>query len=411
MKLPISSSPVQTRQTKEQFAKPGAYLDYELGKAVQELPPLYTRLIAGSLSLAVFGAIAWAVLNKVPDVAVATGKVLAGEQEVQPVRSLSSGTIKYINEAKVREGQQVQKGEILIALDSTAPQVDIETLENQTQLKRQNLQRATKAADESHKANMRKAQIEYDRLKANVDFTTIIERKECPFFASVYKELPGAYREKCRDAQNQLNNAKKSFEAQKQEIKKINEDFKTGALSERSKLEEELRASEGGLKQANNQLQNQNITAPITGDLYNIKVNLSQGTVQSGEELFSINPVGAMLREPVIEVNLPAQYQGFVNRGMRAKVKIDTFPYQQFGTVDGIVIYISPNAVSRDNSGKQVFPTRIRLKKLSLKVGQENKSITAGMPVTGEIVMREKSVLSLLLDPIARQVDDVFSKK
>ena len=76
-----------------------------------------------------------------------------------------------------------------------------------------------------------------------------------------------------------------------------------------------------------------------------------------------------------------------------------------------MAIYISPNAVSRDNSGKQVFPTRIKLKTNLLRVGEGYKTITSGMPVTGEIVMREKTVLRLLLDPITRRVDDVFSKK
>jgi len=188
MKLPTASSPVQTRQTKQQFAKPDGYLDYELGKAVQELPPFYTRLVAGSLSLVVFGAIAWAALSKVDEVAVAPGKVLPpGEQEEQPVRSLSSGTIKYINEVKLREGQQVRKGEILIALDSNAPQVDLETLENQAHLMRQDLQRATKAAEESHKADQKKAQ-KYERLGNNLQFARLKERKECPFFPGVYQE-------------------------------------------------------------------------------------------------------------------------------------------------------------------------------------------------------------------------------
>ena len=158
-------------------------------------------------------------------------------------------------------------------------------------------------------------------------------------------------------------------------------------------------------------MQNQNIIAPIAGIVYNIKVNPSQGTVQSGEELLSIAPVGKVGEQPVLEVDLPAQYQGFVNEGMRAKVKIDNFSYQEFGTVDGTVIYISPNAVSRDNSGKQVFPTRIKLKTNLFTVGKKHKKITSGMPVTGEIVMREKTVFRLLLDPITRRVDEVFSKK
>ena len=43
MKRFLAASPAQARQTKQEFANPDAYLDYELGKVVQELPPLYTR--------------------------------------------------------------------------------------------------------------------------------------------------------------------------------------------------------------------------------------------------------------------------------------------------------------------------------------------------------------------------------
>ena len=47
MKPSLDASPAQARQTKEEFADPEAYVDYEseLAKAVQELPPLYTRLV------------------------------------------------------------------------------------------------------------------------------------------------------------------------------------------------------------------------------------------------------------------------------------------------------------------------------------------------------------------------------
>lgn len=67
--------------------------------------------------------------------------------------------------------------------------------------------------------------------------------------------------------------------------------------------------------------------------------------------------------------------------------------------------------VSNNNSDRQVFLTRIQLKKFVLPVRGEYQLITPGMSATGEIVMREKSVLSLLLDPITRQVDEVFSVK
>jgi HlyD family secretion protein len=397
MKRFLAASPAQARQTRQEFANPDAYLDYELSKAVQELPPIFTRLVGVTLSLAVFGAIAWAAFYKVDDVAEAPGKVLpAGEQEVQPVRSLSSGKIKDI---KVREGQQVQKGEILIALDSNASQVDIETLKKQAQL----LSNAKKAAEQSHKADMNKAQIEYSGLGKNVKFAKLKERKDCPpYLPGVLQDFPALYSEKCKDAQNQLNNAKRFFDAQKQEIEKLKQQYNL----EDSKREQELNSVNGSLKQAQIQLQNQNIIAPINGIVYEVKVSPSQVTVQPGEKLFSIAPVGRLDEQPVLAVDLPSQYRGFVKEGMRAKVKIDTFPYQEFGTIDGIVTDINPY-ISRDNSGKQVFPTRIKLKTNLLR----GRMITPGMLVTGEIVLREKSVLSLLLDPITRQVDDVFSRK
>ncbi len=396
MKHLESATPAQTRQTREEFANPDAYLDYELAQAVKKLPPLYTRLVGVTLSLAVFGAIAWAAFYKVDEVAVAPGKVLpAGGQEVQPVQSLSSGKIKDI---KVRQGQQVQKGEILIVLDSNASQVDIETLKKQAQ----SLSKANKAAEQRHKADMKKAQDEYTRLGKILEHAKLIERKECPFFASVYQELPGAYREKCKEAQFQRINSEKLQEAQKQEIEKLKQQYNF----EDSMREPELNSVKGNLKKAQIQLQNQNIIAPIDGTVFDVKVSLSQGTVQPGEKLFSITPIGRLDEQPVLEVDLPSQYRGFVEEGMKAKVKIDTFPYQEFGTIDGTVIDIWPN-ISRDNSGKQVFPTTIKLKTNLLR----GRRITPGMLVTGEIVLREKTILSLLLDPITRQVDDVFSRK
>ncbi len=66
---PNAANPAQSRQIKQRLAQPEESLSYELGKAVQELPPLYTRLLAGGISMLVFGAITWAYFSKVDEVA------------------------------------------------------------------------------------------------------------------------------------------------------------------------------------------------------------------------------------------------------------------------------------------------------------------------------------------------------
>lgn len=84
MKSSLVPSPTQARQTKERLSHPEDYLSFELGKAVQELPPLYTRLLAGTLSLVVFGALGWAHFSKIDEVAVAQGKLIPSMQ-VRPI--------------------------------------------------------------------------------------------------------------------------------------------------------------------------------------------------------------------------------------------------------------------------------------------------------------------------------------
>lgn len=401
MKLPLSSSSVQSRQTREQFANPDTYLDYELGKAVQELPPLYTRLVGIILSTAVFGAIAWAALSKVDDVAQAHGKLIPGE-EVQPVRSLSSGKIKFINETRVKEGQQVQKGDRLVELDSESSLADIERLNNQAILIRQDIQRVSKAGDESQKARINEAEIELSGLRKQLIFS---KSK-----ANRLRSIIGAItRIEVENAQQEVRDLEIKIAAQQQKIQQLRQNYNTGLLSEISKRREELQSVERQLEQAKNQRKNQIITAPISGRVYNIKIHQGQAIVQSGEELLSILPEG---KEPLLEVDLPNQYKAFVHEKMKAKVKIDSLNYQEFGIIDGEVIYVSPNAVVKDkDSGKAVYSTRIRLNPVMLKKRGLDKQLAAGMTAEGDIVMRQKSVLSLLLEPVTRKFDDVFSRK
>src|SRR5579883_1808422 len=114
MKVSISSTPAQSRQIKQQLANPEESLTYELGKAVQELPPLYTRLLAGGISALVFGTIIWAQLSKIDEVAIAQGQLIPST-EVRPIRS---GSVGSIQEIKVKEGDQIHKGQVLVAMDS-----------------------------------------------------------------------------------------------------------------------------------------------------------------------------------------------------------------------------------------------------------------------------------------------------
>ena len=129
--------------------------------------------------------------------------------------------------------------------------------------------------------------------------------------------------------------------------------------------------------------------------------------MQPGEELLSIV---SPKNELVLEAKVLNRDIGFIKEGMDVKVKMSTFPFQEFGTVDGKVIKISPNAVNDEQLGS-VFLARIKLTQHSMKVRGKKSNITPGMPASAEIVTRQKSILMFFVEPIISRFDEAVSAR
>lgn len=496
MKTSLASSPAQARQTKQQFARSEDYLSYELGKAVQELPPLYTRLLSGSISLLVFGAITWANFSKVDEVAVAPGELIASSQ-VRPVRSLGEGTIKAI---KVKEGDRVQKGDVLVERDSDLPQAQVDRLAKSARLIQEDLRRleaertgaaatgtnlqdqlltsrfkdfearrnAAIAEANRQLAVMNEAKVRVSRLQENLinARTSVVNAKTNLVNAqSIFGKAKGLLanaekreqglrsliadgavprldyieaqngviqaqagvttsedgitnaQNKVTEAQDKVTSIEKEIAAQAQQVQqaeqayqgardqaaRVGSERQSEILTQINKRNEEQATVEGELVQARKQQQQNVITAPVAGTIYSVKA--TRGPVQAGEELLSILPQG---EELLLEVKVLNRDIGFIREGMRAKVKLATFPFQEFGTINGEVVKVSPNATTDKDLGL-VFPTRIKLDKHSINVRGQEVKLTPGMSASGEIVTRQKSVLTFLIEPVTRRFSEAFS--
>ena len=496
MKYSLAANAAQARQTKQQFAKPEDQLSYEVGKAVQELPPLYTRVLAGTLSLIVFGAIAWANFSEIDEVAVAPGELIASTQ-VRPVTSLGGG---YIVDVKVEEGDHVTKDQVLIQRDTDLKQTDVTRLAQSAKLITEDLQRleaerigttitGTKLQDELLESrlsdyqarqevaeseanrqlaviaqikerqqrlqeNLVNAQTSFENAQANVanaesvvvevdkniaiaqereeNLSTLIAPGALPRidYLEAQERLNRAKTEMTRakdevinannrvtESQDRIASLKREIAAQDQEIRQAEQAYQgirqqaqrlkserqSEILTQIKQRQEELTNINGQLEQARKQQAGETIKAPVTGTIYKIKA--TQGPVQGGEELLSILPAG---EEILLEVKVLNRDIGFIRPGMTAKVKMATFPFQEFGTVEGKVVQISPNAVVDQEMGL-VFPTRIQLNQHSVNVRGEEVAFTPGMSANGEIVTRQKSILTFIIEPVTRRFSEAFS--
>jgi HlyD family secretion protein len=201
----------------------------------------------------------------------------------------------------------------------------------------------------------------------------------------------------------QIQQAQQAYKGAQNQAKRLGSERQSEILTQLNKRQEELTTVEGQLQEARKQRERETIKAPVAGKIYSIKA--TKGPVQSGEELLSILPEGEDL---LLEVKVLNRDIGFIRQGMKAKVKMATFPFQEFGTIDGEVVQVSPNAIVDKDMGL-VFPTRIKLSKHEIQVRGKEVDLTPGMSATGEIVTRKKSILTFIIEPVTRRFGQAFS--
>jgi hemolysin D len=191
------------------------------------------------------------------------------------------------------------------------------------------------------------------------------------------------------------------------------------------KLAEALRKADhlrGELVKASTKHERTKLSAPIGGTVQQLAVTTLGQVVSPGQTLMTIVPFDAPIE---IEALIQNQDIGFVEPGQSAVVKIESFPFTRYGTVDGTVAYVSrdavddreANALSDPKSGSKplgsstsltdvskgqnlVFPATIALAKNSILVDGKEIPLSPGMSVTVEVLTGKRRALDYLLSPL-----------
>jgi HlyD family secretion protein len=138
----------------------------------------------------------------------------------------------------------------------------------------------------------------------------------------------------------------------------------------------------------------------------------SVGSVlQSGDQFITLVPTNAPLE---VEANIVGRDGGFVQAGVPVAVKFDTFPFSQYGLAHGMVRTVSadsftgqdePKARSgsvpvKSDSTEPFYRSRITIDDVRLHAVPAGFRIAPGMPVTADIMIGKRTVLTYLLGRI-----------
>jgi hemolysin D len=99
---------------------------------------------------------------------------------------------------------------------------------------------------------------------------------------------------------------------------------------------------------------------------------------------------------------------GFVREGMKVDVRIDSFPFSEFGDIKGELVEIASDALPPEQTRPYYsFPAKIRLKSQSLSVNNRKLPLQSGMSISGNIKLRERTVMSIFTDLFTQQIDNL----
>lgn len=175
-------------------------------------------------------------------------------------------------------------------------------------------------------------------------------------------------------------------------IAEIDSQF-TKALVDNTKRLAEI---EGQIQQAEVILKNQELRAPASGTVFDLKAGLGYvANPNAGEVVLKIVP-DEML---IVKVFIGNQDIGFVKEGMAVDVRIDSFPFTEFGDVKGKLISIGSDALPPDqNNPTYRFPAKVQLEKQYLETNGRKINLQSGMSLTANIKIRDRTVMSLFTD-------------
>lgn len=91
---------------------------------------------------------------------------------------------------------------------------------------------------------------------------------------------------------------------------------------------------------------------------------------------------------------------------MKVDVRIDSFPFSEFGDVKGEIVWIGSDALPPEEIRPYYsFPAKIRLDKQHLMVKNREVKLQSGMSINANIKVRERTVMSIITDSFAKQID------
>lgn len=372
----------------------GSRTDNYIAKAIlleEASPPIYWQTTVKLIAYSLVIFFIWALFANLDVVATAPGQVMP-IQSIKIIQHVDGGRIASID---VVDGQEVKEGQVLMRLNDTEASAEYQTLSAKYWALFARVERL-RALLGDRKADFSEVPEQYKQLVAEQEFTLKTSKEQMSQLESEIKILGEvssirgdlakeklATRVQALDAQKNLSQAK----AELLRYRRTNMDDLNTSSGELAQVEEQM-------AKLKDRLERVDIVSPVDGVVQDLKFRTVGGVIPPGATLMNVVPIDGKMHA---EVRVQPTDIGFVKKGEDARLKLGTYDFMRYGTVQGTVTMVSSYS-TLDEKSNPYFKVIVSIPQNY--VGDKEKTIEPGMTVQADIITDRQSVLKYLLRPI-----------
>jgi hemolysin D len=448
------------------------------------LSPVRSGMIV-TICAFVLVALVWSWFGRVDIIATAQGKIqpVGRTKTVQP---LETGKVAAI---AAENGARVRAGDVLVRLDPGQAQADEATLQADVGSEKAEVLRRTTAlmlaakralgpvpqirfdADTSPAIAVREQRVlaqdvaqlastvasldgqvkektaERDRLKGTIDAQQLLVAtlKERVDMRQTLEASKSESRAKVIDALELMQTQQATLASERGQVgeieaslgrlaRDIEKSYASFSAENAQKLADAERLMDENVEKlgkARLKTADMTLRSPIDGTVSGSTVTSVGQVLTVGEQVMQIVPVDSKLE---VECYLPNSDIGFVRRDQQAVVKVDSFPFTDYGTIDGQVTRVAHDAIPQPDADQReqnpaaaakeggmfggaqrfqnlVFPVTLTMDRTSMNSEGADVPLVPGMAVTVEIKTGTRRILSYLFSPILQVTTTAFRER
>jgi HlyD family secretion protein len=420
----------------------------------ERAPPRVARMTLYCVTALIASAIIWASVSSIDEVVIAPGKLVTTQPTIV-VQPLETSIIRTI---EVKAGEVVHAGQTLATLDATFSQADVD----QQQAKFSALDAQVRRIEAELAGNdytagdtpdqMLQAQLFGQRRAFYTaqlqNFEQQIAGQSAALLASknqeavlndrrdglsqieaarerLYNKQSGSLitllgsRDARLDVESDLTAVRGRADEAAHAYAKLSadrqafiEDFRRAAMEQLVELRGQRDMADEELKKMALRRNMVVLTAPADSVVLDLAQRSVGSVVREAEPVVTLVPINVPLEA---EVSINTRDIGRVGVGKEARIKLDAYPFQKYGTATGEVRTISQDTfltgqqeAATSQPAAPFFKARILLADTRLNATDVPVRLLPGMTVTTEIKVGNRTVISYFLYPLLRGLDNAI---